>query len=85
MDPDPSEIVIGTRVIAHWSGLSAMLSGKVEKKEGEKYFVLYDDGDKAFNRIQQLRILKPPLYFGKSFHSTRHSLCIGHFFYRRVG
>jgi len=64
MDPNPSEIEIGSKVIAHWSGLSAMLPGKVEKKEGDKYFVLYDDGDKAYNRIQQLRILKPPLYFG---------------------
>ena len=65
MDPNPSEIEIGSKVIAHWSGLSAMLPGKVDRKEGDKFFVLYDDGDKAYNRIQQLRILKPPLYFGK--------------------
>ena len=70
MDPNPSEIEIGSKVIAHWSGLSAMLPGKVEKKEGDKYFVLYDDGDKAYNRIQQLRILKPPLYFGEIFGSA---------------
>ncbi len=65
MDPNPSEVTVGTKVIAHWSGLSAMLPGIVDRQEGSKYFVLYDDGDKAFNSIQQIRILKPPLYFGK--------------------
>ncbi|XP_065053913.1 band 4.1-like protein 5 isoform X2 [Rhopilema esculentum] len=71
MDPNPSEVEIGSKVIAHWSGLSAMLRGTIEKKEGEKYFVLYDDGDKAYNRIQQIRILKPPLYFGPGSGSSR--------------
>lgn len=65
MDPNASEITIGTKVIAHWSGLSAMLPGVVEQAEGQKFFVLYDDGDKAYNTLQQIRILKPPLYFGK--------------------
>ena len=55
----------GTRVIAHWPGLPAKLSGKVIGIEHGKYYVEYDDGDKHHNTIDQLRILKPPMYFGK--------------------
>lgn len=33
--------------------------------EHGKYYVEYDDGDKHHNTIDQLRILKPPMYFGK--------------------
>ena len=65
MNPNPNEIKIGTRVIAHWSGLSAFLAGNVTKIEGNKYHVLYDDGDRGINRLEQMRILKPPLFFGK--------------------
>ena len=65
MAPNPNEIKIGTRVIAHWSGLSAFLSGTVSRIEGTKYDVLYDDGDKGTNRLEQMRILKPPLFFGR--------------------
>uniref|UniRef100_T2M5L9 Band 4.1-like protein 5 n=1 Tax=Hydra vulgaris TaxID=6087 RepID=T2M5L9_HYDVU len=64
MNPNANEIKIGTRVIAHWTGLSAFLAGTVTKIEGDKYHVFYDDGDKALNRIEQMRILKPPLFFG---------------------
>ena len=66
MDPDPTEITVGTKVIAHWSGLSAYLPGIVARIEGNKYYVHYDDGDKGNNSLQQMRILKPPLFFGKS-------------------
>lgn len=55
----------GTRVIAHWPSLPAKLAGKVIGIEHGKYYVEYDDGDKHHNSIDQLRILKPPLYFGK--------------------
>lgn len=55
----------GSRVIAHWPSLPAKLSGKVIGIEHGKYYVEYDDGDKHQNTIDQLRILKPPLYFGK--------------------
>ena len=65
MAPNPNEMKIGTRVIAHWSGVAAYLPGRVMKIEGTKYQVLYDDGDKLANRLEQMRILKPPLYFGK--------------------
>ncbi|XP_066924456.1 band 4.1-like protein 5 [Clytia hemisphaerica] len=64
MAPNPNEIKIGTRVIAHWSGVAAYLPGAVTKIEGNKYQVLYDDGDRLGNRLEQMRILKPPLYFG---------------------
>ncbi|CAB3983607.1 Band 5 [Paramuricea clavata] len=64
MDPNPEDIQINTRVIAHWSSISAYLSGTVIKIEGQKYYVHYDDGDKGWNSIRQLRILKPPTYFG---------------------
>ncbi|XP_048580090.1 uncharacterized protein LOC5514796 isoform X2 [Nematostella vectensis] len=63
-DPDPQEIQFGTRVIAHWPTLPAYLSGKVIGIDPHKYYVEYDDGDKHHNTIQQMRILKPPLYFG---------------------
>ena len=52
-------------MIAHWPSLPAKLSGKVIGIEHGKYYVEYDDGDKHHNTIEQLRILKPPLYFGK--------------------
>lgn len=58
-------ILLGSRVIAHWPGLPAKLAGKVIGIEHGKYYVEYDDGDKHHNTIDQLRILKPPLYFGK--------------------
>lgn len=64
MAPNVNEIKIGTRVIAHWSGVSAYLPGAVTKIEGNKYHVLYDDGDRSSVRLEQMRILKPPLYFG---------------------
>lgn len=64
MDPNPNELKIGTRVIGHWSGLSAFLPGNITKIDGNKYHVLYDDGDRGTNRIEQMRILKPPLFFG---------------------
>ena len=67
MDPNPEDIQINTRVIAHWSSISAYISGTVIKIEGQKYYVHYDDGDKGWNSIRQLRILKPPTYFGKHF------------------
>ncbi|XP_031568493.1 uncharacterized protein LOC116303153 isoform X2 [Actinia tenebrosa] len=63
-DPDASEIQIGTRVIAHWPTLPAYLSGKVIGMEHQKYYVEYDDGDKHHNSINQMRILKPPIFFG---------------------
>ena len=53
-------------MIAHWPGLPAKLSGKVIGIEHGKYYVEYDDGDKHHNTIDQLRILKPPLYFGEA-------------------
>ena len=52
-------------MIAHWPSLPAKLAGKVIGIEHGKYYVEYDDGDKHHNTIEQLRILKPPLYFGK--------------------
>jgi len=64
MDPNPNDIKIATRVIAHWSGVAAYLSGSITKIEGNKYHVLYDDGDRGTNRLEQMRILKPPLFFG---------------------
>jgi len=64
MDPNPNEIKIGTKVIAHWSGLSAYLPGTVTKIESNKYHVLYEDGDRGTNRVEQMRILKPPMFFG---------------------
>ena len=76
MAPNPNEIKIGTRVIAHWSGVAAYLPGAVTKIEGAKYHVLYDDGDRLSNRLEQMRILKPPLYFGElllSFFSSTFS------------
>lgn len=66
MDPNPNEIKIGTKVIAHWSGLSAYLPGTVTKIESNKYHVLYEDGDRGTNRVEQMRILKPPMFFGMS-------------------
>jgi len=68
MAPNPNEIKIGTRVIAHWSGVAAYLPGAVTKIESNKYQVLYDDGDRLANRLEQMRILKPPLYFGRLFY-----------------
>ena len=65
MTPNPNELKIGTHVIAHWSGVAAFLAATITKIEGNKYHVLYDDGDKGVNRIEQMRILKPPLFFGK--------------------
>ena len=70
MAPNPNEIKIGTRVIAHWSGVAAYLPGAVTKIEGNKYHVLYDDGDRLGNRLEQMRILKPPLYFGELIVTT---------------
>ncbi|XP_068716185.1 uncharacterized protein [Montipora foliosa] len=62
--PEMNDLEVGTRVIAHWPGLPAKLSGKVIGIEHGKYYVEYDDGDKHHNTIDQLRILKPPMYFG---------------------
>lgn len=66
MNPNPEDIEINMRVIAHWSSIVAYLSGTVIKIEGQKYYVHYDDGDKGWNNIRQIRILKPPTYFGMS-------------------
>ena len=63
--PRHCRVFIGSRVIAHWPSLPAKLAGKVIGIEHGKYYVEYDDGDKHHNTIEQLRILKPPLYFGK--------------------
>ena len=52
-------------MIAHWPSLPAYLAGKVIGID-QKFYVEYDDGDKHHNTINQMRILKPPLYFGKS-------------------
>lgn len=62
--PDVNDLEVGSRVIAHWPGLPAKLAGKVIGIEHGKYYVEYDDGDKHHNTIDQLRILKPPMYFG---------------------
>lgn len=65
-------------MIAHWPSLPAKLSGKVIGIEHGKYYVEYDDGDKHHNTIEQLRILKPPLYFGKrvcSVYTYSHDCC----------
>ena len=80
MDPNPNELKIGTRVIAHWSGLSAFLPGNITKIDGGKYHVLYDDGDRGTNRIEQMRILKPPLYFGKFNPRVFWSYALYHFY-----
>ena len=56
----------GSRVIAHWPSLPAKLAGKVIGIEQNKFYVEYDDGDKHHNTANQMRILKPPLYFGKT-------------------
>lgn len=69
--PEISDLEIGSRVIAHWPGLPAKLSGKVIGIEHGKYYVEYDDGDKHHNTIDQLRILKPPLYFGPGAKTRR--------------
>ncbi|KAK3732825.1 hypothetical protein QZH41_017725 [Actinostola sp. cb2023] len=63
-DPDPIDIQIGTRVIAHWPTLPAYLAGNIIGMEHHKYYVQYDDGDKHHNGINQMRILKPPVFFG---------------------
>lgn len=52
-------------MIAHWPTLPAYLAGKVIGMEHHKYYVEYDDGDKHHNEINQMRLLKPPVYFGK--------------------
>ena len=64
-DPATEDIVINMRVIGHWPGIPAKLSGTVIKIENNRYYVHYDDGDKGWNSLAQIRILKPPLYFGK--------------------
>lgn len=69
--PEISDLEIGSRVIAHWPSLPAKLSGKVIGIEHGKYYVEYDDGDKHHNTIDQLRILKPPLYFGPGAKTRR--------------
>ncbi|KAL9965994.1 hypothetical protein ACROYT_G023999 [Oculina patagonica] len=69
--PEISDLEVGSRVIAHWPSLPAKLSGKVIGIEHGKYYVEYDDGDKHQNTIDQLRILKPPLYFGPGARTRR--------------
>ncbi|KAJ7369786.1 hypothetical protein OS493_036429 [Desmophyllum pertusum] len=69
--PEISDLEVGSRVIAHWPSLPAKLSGKVIGIEHGKYYVEYDDGDKHHNTIDQLRILKPPLYFGPGARTRR--------------
>lgn len=69
--PEISDLEVGSRVIAHWPSLPAKLSGKVVGIEHGKYYVEYDDGDKHHNTIDQLRILKPPLYFGPGAKTRR--------------
>ena len=64
-DPDPQDIEVGTRVIAHWPSIGAYMAGTVIEINGNKYHVEYYDGDKKHNQISQLRVLKPPVYFGK--------------------
>lgn len=67
-DPDPSDIEIGTRVIARWPGIDSYLPGKIEKIEGSanftRYYIHFDDEDYHWNNIDQIRLLKPPNYFG---------------------
>ena len=70
MSGSPLFLSPGSRVIAHWPSLPAKLSGKVIGIEHGKYYVEYDDGDKHHNTIDQLRILKPPLYFGRQMLCT---------------
>lgn len=65
-DPDPLEIQVGTRVIAHWPSIGAYMAGTVIDVNGNKYHVEYYDGDKRHNAINQMRVLKPPVYFGES-------------------
>lgn len=77
MDPKLEELDVGTRVIAHWSGLSALLPGRITKIDGKKYYVHYDDGDQGTNRIEQMRVLKPQLFYGANVwrsKSNRYSM-----------
>ncbi|KAF1743808.1 hypothetical protein MXB_4602 [Myxobolus squamalis] len=72
--PDPHEVLIGTRVIAHWPGISNFLPGNVNSIDGAgtfaRYLVAFDDGDTHWNNIDQIRLLKPPMYFGPGSNTT---------------
>ena len=71
MPPNPDELEVGTNIIAHWSGVPAYLPGTITKIEGERYHVLYDDHDQGVKKIEQIRVLKPPRYFGPGSGRTK--------------
>ncbi|KII66851.1 hypothetical protein RF11_11798 [Thelohanellus kitauei] len=59
---------IGTRVVARWPGISNYLPGNISsidvKENSTKYLISFDDGDNHWNSLDQIRLLKPPMYFG---------------------
>jgi hypothetical protein len=72
MVPNPAHVPVGCHVIAAWPGRSHYYRGRVTQIDptnfyAPRYFVTYDDGDKAWVTFDQVRLLPMRVNEGK-FH-----------------
>jgi hypothetical protein len=54
----PLDIKVGSRVFGRWKGGNAYFPGRVTEQNGEKIFIVYDDGDKEWTTISMVRVKK---------------------------
>ena len=54
--PKPSAVTVGTEVIAFWPNRVRYYPGYVGEIKGDEYYILYDDGDEGWARLDQLRV-----------------------------
>merc|ERR1712146_94326 len=46
---DQSNVIeVGDRVIAYWDGRAYAFAGKVQKEEPDRFYIIFDDGDKGW-------------------------------------
>jgi ribosomal protein L35AE/L33A len=55
-DSDSIEgLSVGTRVVANWKNKGKFYKGKVGEIKGKKVLILYDDGDREWASVQQIK------------------------------
>ena len=65
VSPDPGAVLKGSRVIGFWTKNNKFYSGYVEQIDRKypqkvRYFLHYDDGDKVWATVDQLRLMPAP-------------------------
>ena len=59
--PHITEVHIGSRVLAKWCNrLETFYSGTVTAVRGGYFEIRYDDGDRGYNELTEIRLLKQP-------------------------